>query len=528
MSKNVEWLARLNRDSKGIWGLIHQSSCTRALVSLEESIDNNCEYLALYPSCDDFPLSFTSEEDEDALGLDEISKRMINQARDFQRSFARIVIYDFDRLSLSSQCTVIKNARSIQESESDFVSIQFVFCGSWNYFSFREKYFEINGKSSSPAAELKNIIYVPSHNLESLLELMLEKNLIGKYCTEIQRIAAEYLIEQVGGSDFLLTEAIEYLIDKEGDWVDNIEQVLEELVVAPKIVEKYKILVGGLDCYSKDELIKTLRVQRITRQLESRAIEQLWLLGFIDKYNLDRKKYQVNISGYVTSGVLRNIAEESGLGIVAPSEELCIRSSVISSYAYKKVAELENLLRSLLVSEWYQNSKDEWRENLKATKASPYRDDQEHLIKLVISCIKEEFPAISSNVEKSQVDNVQESRGRKSSHTSTILDSALDWQKRQNEHHGIELGKNNIMHFLTTESLIQVIKGRNKGIVGDGKVFKKDYFSATLDEYVAIRSAVAHNQPILLDTILRLNEILRKISDWTTVYADKAIQKVDE
>jgi len=105
----------------------------------------------------------------------------------------------------------------------------------------------------------------------------------------------------------------------------------------------------------------------------------------------------------------------------------------------------------------------------------------------------------------------------------TIFDSAENWQNRQRENHAFELSHDNLMHFLTTGELVGVLESKKSGLHGTGKPFTKKNLMAALDEYIAIRSAVAHNQPIKLSTISRLDGLQRKFIDWLTVYADRAV-----
>ena len=152
-------------------------------------------------------------------------------------------------------------------------------------------------------------------------------------------------------------------------------------------------------------------------------------------------------------------------------------------------------------------------------------NENEELINLVLKCIKQEFPQLASpDSNNDDLLDKPKSSSRRKPKQEGILDSAKNWQSRQNNHHGVELGKNNLMHFLTTAELKNVLTSKYSGMVGEDKIFtKKEFLLTTLDEYLAIRSAVAHNQPIMLATISRLDVLLRKITDWISVFIDKEL-----
>jgi hypothetical protein len=517
MNTNIDWFAKLRRDSKGIWGVSNQRNSSRGGKCVSAYIPDNCETEEVYIVCNNGVTGFkTSDLQIEEMNLHKIVEVATSNANEFERSSVRIIIHDFHNASSDDQCSLVKTARSIQEVYSS-LSYQFIFCGTWSYYAFCEQYYVINDKTTSPAAEYKNMVFVPPMSSTDLCNLLIDKRLISR-ATELDRIACDLLIEQTAGNDYLIKKAIEYLEDKTGLWVNNIEQVINELIVAPEVIDYFKIGISSLDHKAKEELSKLLHVHRLVRPSESRITEQLWLAGIVRSHNLEGNHHLVQIAGSLINNVIRNIASSVGLDDCAPPNDLCLEGQVISSAAYRKVAEIENILRCLVVTEWYSNLGDQWVNNLKDTKVLPHESENEELIKLVLKCIKEEFPHINESTDSINDKDIVPQKRRNS---QTILDSAKDWQRRQNEHHGVMLAKNNLMHFLTTESLEIVVRNKKTGLVGDGNIFTKDYFSTTLEEYRSIRSAVAHNQPLMLVTIVRLDDLLRKISDWTTVFIDK-------
>jgi len=363
MSRDFDWLERLNRDRKGIWGILNQHGSDRGghCVSSHTPIDFEKKEIDIV--IDDDKTLFKDEGNVFyELDLAQLAKDISNSAVAMERSSVRIIINDFHIANEIEQSTLIKTARSIQEENSD-ITFQFIFCGTWSYFSFCDYYTNIHGKTSSPAAEYKNILYVPEKNSNDVLDMLINSNLVAQP-TEIDEIACDLLIEKTYGNDFLVNKVLEYLRDERGSWIDNIESVLENLIVAPDVIENIKRKVQSLDSDSKNELKKLLRVHRVVRNYDSIATEQLWLSGLVKYTNLKNNKQLIQISGALVNSVLRNIASDIGLESCAHADDLCLEGTTISSFAYNKVAEIENVLRCLIVSEWYIEVGDSWPDNL--------------------------------------------------------------------------------------------------------------------------------------------------------------------
>jgi len=522
MTHNIDWFAKLRRDSKGIWGVSSQRSSSRGGPCISSYTPENCETEEVHIVSNDGVSEFkTSDQMSVEMDLLQVADKIAKYAHEFDRSSVRIIVHDFHNANEKDQCSLIKTARSIQETASR-LTYQFIFCGAWSYYNFCEHYYEINDKTTSPAAEYKNMVFVPPMSNVDLCQLLISKRIISR-ATELDKIACDLLIEQTAGNDYLISKAIEYLEDKTGLWVNNIEQVINELIVAPEVIQYFRDGINTLDLKAKDELSKLLHVHRLVRPSESIITEQLWLAGIVRINNLEGNFQLIQISGALINHVIRNIALSVGLNDCAPPKDLCLEGHIISSAAYRKVAEIENILRCLVVSDWYGKLGEKWVDNLEMTKTPPHQSENEELINLVLKCMREEFPKLH---ESDDLTNDKTIPPKKRKNSQTILVSAKDWQKRQNEHHGVVLAKNNLMHFLTTESLELVLRTKKVGLVGPDKIFTKDYFTTTMEEYRSIRSAVAHNQPLMLVTISRLDDLLRKITEWLTVFVDK--QSMDD
>ena len=523
MISSFDWLDRLNRDSKGIWGVSTQLNSKRGGQCVSDSSPADCEVEDInIVNIDGVNKLQSSKQNATDMNLKPLAENALSLANEFERSFVRIVIHNFHIANEEEQCSLIKESRAIQEA-SIKTSFQFVFCGQWSYFSFCKSYSKIYGKTSSPAAEYKNILSVPRISLKDVKLLLLQKNLISSQVTEIESIACEFLIECTSGNEFITDKAIEYINDSDGTLVENVEQVIDELMVSPDVMKYVNDGVNILDQDSKTELSKLLQVHRLIRNKDSSITERLWVAGLVEYTNLTGNKHQVKIAGPIINTILRKIATSVGLRTCAPAKDLCLESNVISALVYRKVAEIENLFRCLIVSVWYEELGENWHDNLERVKTPAHsKSENEELVNLVLRCMKEEFPQLNSDPNNDDLLDKPKSSSRNKPRHEGILDSAKNWQSRQNDHHSVELGKNNLMHFLTTEALKSVLMSKHSGMAGEGKIFTdKEFLHSTLNEYLVMRSAVAHNQPIMLATISRLDVSLRKITDWISVFIDK-------
>jgi hypothetical protein len=523
MTPNLDWLKRLNRDNKGIWGIEYPLGTLPDTERLIKPMSLNCESKVVYIVKDGDSINFSDRSQSSLITcLSEIVELVSEEAEENGRQSICIIVGDFHNAKVTDQCNLIKTARSIQESKTS-LSCQFVFVGSWSYFSFRSAYREIHGHTSSPPAELKNILRVPPWYANDVLELLSKEGFMTtSNPSEIDIVASDFLIEQTAGDEYLIRKAIEHLKEQEGKWPNDIEQVLDELVLAPDVIERVTARINSLETLAKSELIKLLQFHRLVREYESIECEQLWIAGLAQCQKLEGGKQFIQIAGPLINTIVRRILESENFILIPPSNYLCFEREAISTAAYRRVAQIENMLRNLIVSKGYVEHAGDWSIKLKAIK-TPLRgrDENEELVKLVLHHVKSELLDIGLGSENSKVESISLASPPVRARQTSVLESAQDWQKRQREHHGVELANDNLMHFLTTESLASVLLNKKNGFYGEGNPFKNEYLVTALEEYTVVRSAIAHNQPIKLSTISRLDSLQRKFADWLTVFADR-------
>jgi hypothetical protein len=523
LTSDLNWLNRITRDNKGIWGI----ECPRGVLLSAEKISNSWPssveigFFNIFSECG--VLFFNADSGGVAeKDFSKIVKKVLDTAVENFRQSVCIVIGEFHNAGVFEQCSLIKTARSLQESNSS-LSLQFVFIGKWNYFNFRFQYREINGHTSSPPAESKNILHVPPWNNKNLLSLLQTRQLVANP-SEFDLVACEFVVEQTAGDEFLIRCVVEDLKSHDGEWTKNIEQVLSELISSNRVIQEITERVRALGPTERSELIKLLRVHRLVRPYDSIKSEQLWLEGLAQRSKLEGGKCCIQIAGPLINTIVRRIlAGEESEAYFSPGQ-ICFEREAISTAAYRRISQIENLLRNLIISLWYADLGDKWEENLKATKTSSYnREDESTYVKLILDQLRSELVASGVGIDINKSSLLTEDINPIAQRQVSIFESARNWQKRQLENHGVELADNNTMHFLTTEALCAVFCNKKNGLHGVNKPFNKDFLINTLTEYTAIRSAVAHNQPIKLNTITRLDSLQRKFDDIITVFADNNI-----
>jgi hypothetical protein len=520
MSMESLWLKRVLRDTKGIWGIECPAGREFESDFLRKPASSKCELRVIKIDRIDGVLAFFEDGQQLSFGLDQILSLFIKDALEELRNSLCLVIEGFHNANVDEQCAIVRIARAIQESTT-LIACQVVLVGRWGYFAFRAKYRELHGHTSSPPLESKNILFVPPWSVSDVTKLLFEQRIIGAENSNFERVAIDFLVEQTAGDEFLIRHVVEDLSEKSGDWKENLEHILSELVSSATVVSEINCRIRLLGPEALTELKKILRVHRMIRGYESTAAEELWLSGLVILSKLDGTRNYSHMAGPLINTVTRNILLGQDVSVVADPKNLCFDRHTISVAAYENVAIIENMLRNLVVSLWHAELGDAWINNLATTKTSSRLwENEESLARNLMIIVKSELAA-SGIIEKDAIS--QTSDVNNGNRQVTVFESAREWQNRQHVHHGVDLASTSIMHFLTTESLEAVLCNKKTGLQGEGKIFKKEALVSILEEYRAVRSAIAHNQPVKLNTVLRLEEMIRKIVEWNTVFVDRTL-----
>lgn len=521
MNELPEWLKPLNNQRKGLWSLIWPAGSSFQAQSLVDSSPRDIETAVISAMITEAGSLSLCYKEQVVTGADMqiLLASCKQEAIESNRYSVRVFVCGFHKITSTDQCGLERNARAIAHSDTE-VSWQFIFCGNWSFLAFREAYKHIHGKTNSPTAQLRDVVRVPPWTPQDVLVLLERKGVIGRNHSEIDRIAADFLVEQTAGDEFLIGEAAQHLEQLGGNWIVQIEKVVDELNESPVVIEAVEARLRSLDANTRAELDRLMRVQRLIRDSESIEVEKLWVAGLALCRDLGSGKQCVSLAGPLIGTVLRRILHNQNPGCVALPEDLCFDQEAVATAAYRRVSQIENMLRNLVVECWHSEDGEKWQERLNKIKIPSHDlvkdDDRRQFLKLLM-----EYGFLPQKTLGEEADTSQPRPDRPK---EPLLTSATHWQQRQSNNHAVELSSSNLMQFLMTESLMSVLVDGKFGLCGQGKPFDKEYLVTALKEYIPIRSAVAHNQAHKLSTIYRLDELHRKFVVWLTNYADHSMK----
>jgi hypothetical protein len=141
------------------------------------------------------------------------------------------------------------------------------------------------------------------------------------------------------------------------------------------------------------------------RDYDSIDSEQLWLAGLVQFQALAAGKQFVQIAGPLINTVVRHILECKDPGSVATPNFICFERDAISTAAYRRITQIENLLRNLIVADWYADVGDRWYEKLGGTKTSSRdTEEEEHLVRFVMEHVRYELVAMGIAAESNKTE----------------------------------------------------------------------------------------------------------------------------
>lgn len=525
MNAPQKWLMRLNSSRTGLWSVVWPMGSLFEANSLNDMSPPEVVTVVLHIDISNGVIVLRCRDSNTEYSdLAHVFTCYEREADELGRHSVRIIVDGFHEASIHQQCALVDRARAVQENATS-ISFQHVFSGRWGYYAFRSGYRQIHGHASSPPAHSKDVVQVPSMSVDNLLTLLAERRLMGMHPSEVERVASEYLVEQTAGDEFLIHQAIQYLEQLGGNWANHVEQVVDRLVESESVITNVKARLQSLDVKSRNELTKLLKVQCLVRGFDSIETERLWLAGLVRLQNIDGAKQFVQLAGPLVNAVLRCAIHVQRPGSVALPHDLCFERNTITKAAFWKISKIEIMLRNLIVAIWYGECGEKWTDHLEGIKTlsrDQERDDE--VLRLVEAILQSKLVQLGLAPQEQQKESLQSATPQKNCTKDSLLNSALDWQKRRHDQQGVELAHYNLMQFLTTEGLVSALVNKQHGLHGQGKPFRKEFLVTALEEYLEIRSAVAHNQALKLSTISKLDVLFRKLSDWLTVYADNTLE----
>jgi len=432
----------------------------------------------------------------------------------------RVFIFDFHEVEDNDKCTMAKQARSIQESQNN-LACQFVFSGHWSFYSFCSTYSDNHGKTTSPPIQEKEVIRKPTCTSDELLKYLTENSFV-RNPSEFDRLAAEFLVEQTGGNEFLATQAVTHLLQHSGPWTNNVEQVLDALIDDFTIRGELAKRLNSLDAAPRSMLWSLLRFHHLSRPMADAETEALWLAGFARREEMGSGNYRVRVASPLIDTILRRSFHDEKPGSIALPEHVCFDHGVLATAAFRKVSEIENLLRNIFVTVCYSKHGDDWHQVLDDLSTTSFEEAENREIgELIDSKLKAFFPNNAISVKE----EIKSPKPSGSPKKQKLRETTKNWQDRVTKQDSTDLAQNNLMQFFTTGDLMNALLHKKHGLSGDGKLFDKHDLISSISNFNQIRSAVAHNQAMKICTMTRLDDLHRKFVAWITVFADRDQQE---
>jgi hypothetical protein len=510
-------LEKIANSHKDLWAVIYTNFRLFEVEYLIERLTNEITIVEQI-DCKKELLAHNENKDPNS-EFNLILKKVLSKKQD-PCSTIKILINNFEVLKLKEQCHLIKSARTTQEEQPD-VMIQFIFFGKWALKLCQKEYKKFLGLTNSFPSISE--LYIQPYTVDEVISLLIEENLIGNTVTDIDRVASEFIIENTSGDEFLTSQIIERIKTyNHNNWASYLEQAIKEITDTDEVKKEIKKRYMTLNPDARNELQKILRTNSLERDIDSVVIEELFLSGFVRIVAVGNSKNIVLIAGKIIDNVLRELLFEEQNIILF--DQLCSVSNSVLSLAFNRISRIEVLLRNVVVSYLYQNSGNNWTDCLRDIKCKFELSDEytsEEKV-LFLKLIDERLAALGIDSGKER-DKCQSQKDAKKTPPMTLLGSVSDWKKRRENHHFVDLTNYSLMQFLTTGDLINIITHPIHGICGKGRPFeKKELIITKLNEYIEIRSAIAHNQAVKLSVINRIDQLYQEIVKLLTVYADRS------
>lgn len=430
------------------------------------------------------------------------------------RRVARFVVTGFGTLSVNAQCAILRASRAVREMSSA-LTIQTLVIGAWNFFNLQE-HWKKNYDDVSPAPDRKHVFFESGLAREAVWERLLKAGCVSHSPTLFEDVCVDALSEVAGGDCFLIDYTIE-MLRAQRLRVEDFESVLSHVVEAGEVEDALILRTVRLGSRAWDILERIIRQQFVIRPERDLDVEDLRLAGLIAV-----KPTGTNRSLAVASTLIERILREKWRR-VAPSRPAVYRGAdlarpivALNTAAYCIVSQIENTLRNLVVLALSQPGEIDWTQRLNGVKtlANEGGEVPTELLGLARQIFKslqpfaEIQPSESVVVEAdSKLNSVSVEKRPKQ---VTLIDAARNWRERQRSSTALALTHESLIYFFTTEGLASVLVNEKQQIYSTAvKSFfpNKHELTVLLEQYVAIRAAVAHNQPIGLVTLKRLETL---------------------
>lgn len=472
--------------------------------------------------------------------------REITQSR--HKDIVRCVFSSFDNLSVDEQCTVLRVTRGVREEQNE-LRMQTVVTGAWNLFRVQE-HWRIHYHEISPVPDRKHVFFDGPRTVDDIRAKLRAAELISNPPSDHETTCADMLLEVTGGDAFLLDYIVDSLVAQQYR-LDRLESAIAQTIESAEVVDEFARRCTRLNSTSWRLLTAIANQQFVSVRYNDSDAEDLRLQGLVNTRVVGGLNICLSLRSVIVDALLRAKWPiwASDQPSIYDGKDLARPNVALNTAAYRLISQIETALRNLLVLSLSSDS--HWTVRIDQVKAlardsdgignellglvreiqnalAPYVGDTE--ANALAKPIQPEATEVSTKAENTLLpglDDVEVDESAKQTiaettrhpstdktlkkpKQSTVLEKAENWRSRNHANTALDLAGDSLIYFITSEGLVSILANEKQGIypVAVERFFpNKAELSTFLEHYIAIRAAVAHNQPITLGTLRRLENM---------------------
>jgi hypothetical protein len=512
----TEALRTLFSGQSGHWGIaiergVMRTSCDLILSELNE----NLRGLVRCFRCDHNSV-IQNVASGQIFQIAELPQLLDSVVRDADQSkpndVLRWIFSDFHLLSVDEQCGVLRITRGLREEQTD-LRIQTVVIGTWNFFRLQE-HWKKNYRDASPVPDRKHVFFKGGCETGDIQSKLHMSELISSRPSNFEDTCVEMLLEATGGDEFL----IDYIVDclsSQRQRLDHVESAIAQTIDSAHVAEEFQKRCKRLTGEGWRLLRLILNQQFFNVAENSSDAEDLRLEGIVESRRTGGLNVCLSLRSVIVDTILRAKWRvwASDQPPVYEGRDLARPNTALNTAAYRLISKIETTLRNVVILSLGANSA--WTERIVNVKTGAYSAEGAEseftgLVRQLQNALAPYLGDMTLNTasEAERFPEGVDSNNAKRSKQITLIQAAENWRERNHDNTMLDLAGNSLIYFITTEGLVNIL--RNREIYSSAiKPFfpEKAELGTFLEHYVAIRGAVAHNQPITLDTLSRLEDM---------------------
>jgi hypothetical protein len=458
------------------------------------------------------PTNFPASE------LDRHLDHLLAASRSDGRRLARLLITDFDAFSPENQCVILRLSRAVRDRTSD-VKLQTIVWGAWNFFRVQRYWRKYLANTFSPAPDRNHVHFGIPHCIETIRSKLLRRNLVPAHLDRFHEVCVEVLHETTGGDAILLDYIIRSLAARHLS-LSELESVLLQALNSEELITELERRCKGLSPTAWSILAGVLQRTIACYPQDDPDLEDLRLAGLVALRPAGGNNWLVSAEPLVDRVFRHNWGYLArGQHLVDSGLDLAWPLLALNTAAYRTISEIENTLRNVLVLSLKQQSPDDWTQQIQGVRTLAHDGGEipNELLGLARQIREACLPFVQTPSE-SQSKPVEAARAtepppahdttQKKTKQTSLVEAAKDWRRRNQSNTVLQLADDSLIYYFTTEGLASLLVNEKQNIYARAirPYFPNKHELATfLEHYIAIRAAVAHNQPITLSTFKRLD-----------------------